>query len=33
VQNGHHFPMCDDPQLVADSISDWYADEIATRDR
>jgi pimeloyl-ACP methyl ester carboxylesterase len=29
VPNGHHFPMCDDPTLVATSISAWYSDLVA----
>jgi len=24
VSKGNHFPMCDDPDLVATSIRDWY---------
>ena len=29
VPNGHHFPMCDDPTLVATSIKGWYRDVAA----
>jgi pimeloyl-ACP methyl ester carboxylesterase len=29
VPNGHHFPMCDDPTLVATSIRAWYRDVVA----
>ena len=29
VPGGHHFPMCDDPALVATSISSWYRDLVA----
>jgi pimeloyl-ACP methyl ester carboxylesterase len=24
VPGGHHFPMCDDPELVSDAIRSWY---------
>jgi pimeloyl-ACP methyl ester carboxylesterase len=26
VPGGHHFPMCDDPVLVADAIHTWHHD-------
>jgi pimeloyl-ACP methyl ester carboxylesterase len=29
VPGGHHFPMCDDPALVATSINSWYRDVVA----
>jgi pimeloyl-ACP methyl ester carboxylesterase len=29
VPNGHHFPMCDDPTLVATNIRAWYRDVVA----
>jgi pimeloyl-ACP methyl ester carboxylesterase len=29
VPGGHHFPMCDDPALVATSINTWYRDVVA----
>jgi haloalkane dehalogenase len=29
VPNGHHFPMCDDPTLVASSIRAWRRDVVA----
>ena len=29
VPDGHHFPMCDDPALVASSIKTWYRDVVA----
>jgi haloalkane dehalogenase len=25
VPAGNHFPMCDDPDLVAQAIADWHA--------
>ena len=28
VKKGHHFPMCDNPDLVADSIRSWHRDEV-----
>jgi pimeloyl-ACP methyl ester carboxylesterase len=34
VAKGNHFPMCDDPDLVADSIRSWHRERVApgTRD-
>jgi pimeloyl-ACP methyl ester carboxylesterase len=29
VPDGHHFPMCDDPTLVATTIKSWYRDSVA----
>lgn len=29
VAGGNHFPMCDDPDLVAESIRSWHAKEVA----
>jgi haloalkane dehalogenase len=29
VPDGHHFPMCDDPALVATSITTWYRGVVA----
>jgi pimeloyl-ACP methyl ester carboxylesterase len=29
VPGGHHFPMCDDPSLVATTIKTWYRDFVA----
>lgn len=31
VAKGNHFPMCDDPDLVADSIRGFYRERVATR--
>jgi pimeloyl-ACP methyl ester carboxylesterase len=31
VRNGNHFPMCDDPALVADAIRRWHRDSVAHR--
>jgi len=31
VDGGHHFPMCDDPSLVARAISGWYREEVVAR--
>jgi pimeloyl-ACP methyl ester carboxylesterase len=30
VPKGNHFPMCDDPDLVAQSIREWHRDLVAT---
>jgi haloalkane dehalogenase len=30
VADGHHFPTCDDPALVATSIKTWYRGVVAT---
>ncbi len=32
VPKGNHFPMCDDPDLVASSIATWFARHVATRE-
>ena len=29
VSKGNHFPMCDDPDLVAASIREWHGDRVA----
>jgi pimeloyl-ACP methyl ester carboxylesterase len=29
VAKGNHFPMCDDPNLVAASIREWHRDRIS----
>ena len=29
VAKGNHFPMCDDPDLVADTIRSWHRDRVA----
>lgn len=29
VSKGNHFPMCDDPNLVAESIREWHRDRVA----
>jgi len=29
VPRGYHFPMCDDPDLVAQAIRDWYRSRVA----
>ncbi|HLO00802.1 MAG TPA: alpha/beta hydrolase [Pyrinomonadaceae bacterium] len=29
VSKGNHFPMCDDPDLVATSIREWHSDRVA----
>ena len=29
VAQGNHFPMCDDPDLVAESIREWHRDQVA----
>ena len=31
VSKGNHFPMCDDPDLVATSIREWHRDQVAAR--
>lgn len=31
IPKGYHFPMCDDPQLVAEQIRAWYADRVDGR--
>lgn len=31
VAKGNHFPMCDDPDLLADSIRGFYRERVATR--
>jgi pimeloyl-ACP methyl ester carboxylesterase len=31
VAKGNHFPMCDDPDLVADSIRAWHRERVAPR--
>lgn len=28
VKNGNHYPMCDDPELVASSIREWHRDRV-----
>jgi pimeloyl-ACP methyl ester carboxylesterase len=33
VAKGNHFPMCDDPDLVADSIRAWHQERVAPRSR
>jgi len=32
VAKGNHFPMCDDPELVATSIGEWHRDRVALPD-
>jgi pimeloyl-ACP methyl ester carboxylesterase len=27
IPRGNHFPMCDDPQFVAETISSWHNSE------
>jgi pimeloyl-ACP methyl ester carboxylesterase len=29
VAGGNHFPMCDDPELVADAIRSWHAERVS----
>jgi hypothetical protein len=31
VKNGNHFPMCDEPDLVARTIREWYDERIEGR--
>jgi haloalkane dehalogenase len=31
VAGGNHFPMCDAPDFVARTISDWYSETVASR--
>jgi len=31
VAKGNHFPMCDDPDLVAGTIRSWHRERVATR--
>ncbi len=30
VPAGHHFPMCDAPDLVAEAICSWHLDKVRT---
>jgi haloalkane dehalogenase len=32
VPKGNHFPMCDDPDLVANAIRSWHREYIAISD-
>lgn len=29
IPDGNHFPMCDDPELFAATVREWWAREIA----
>lgn len=31
VSGGNHFPMCDDPDLVANAIREWHGERVALR--
>jgi pimeloyl-ACP methyl ester carboxylesterase len=31
IQNGNHFPMCDDPEFVAKTLRDWHQSRVASR--
>jgi haloalkane dehalogenase len=31
VAKGNHFPMCDDPDLVAETIRSWHRERVATQ--
>ena len=31
IAKGHHFPMCDDPELVAETLRRWHAEEVAKK--
>jgi pimeloyl-ACP methyl ester carboxylesterase len=33
VTGGNHFPMCDDPDLVADTIRSWHRERVAVSSR
>ncbi|MBV9104143.1 MAG: alpha/beta fold hydrolase [Candidatus Eremiobacteraeota bacterium] len=33
VPRGNHFPMCDEPDLVASSLRSWYRESVTTRNR
>lgn len=31
IAKGNHFPMCDDPELVADTLRGWYREQVAAQ--
>ena len=33
VARGNHFPMCDDPELVAETIREWHRERVAPNHR
>lgn len=33
IPGGNHFPMCDDPRLVADTLRDWHRKHIAVESK